>query len=216
MTAWLKNNPLAGFFALSALVHLTVLAPFHLKRASPPVPTDQLIEVEWREEDDIVIASAPEIRPAAEEPDMEKEPVVPLEPLPVPQRPLELAPLLDQAAHDAELKTRKAEKVERSPGEALESYVQHLRSEIQASIRFPEESSQLGQDGAVEVVFALESGGKLIEVYIPRGGAGVNPLFQREAVRAVRQAAVRFGPFPEELREEKRMTFRLPVTFLLY
>ena len=216
MTAWLRQNPLAGFFAVSAVMHLAVLVPVYLKRTSSSIIYIRPIDVEWREENLVLTSNEPETKPLKEELREKKEPAVPLEPLPVYQRPLELSPVSDLAIDKETAPATDADGAKTTPQEALEDYVRHLRAEVGASIRFPEEYSRVGQEGAVEVVFILERGGELRAVFFPGEAGSVNPRFNREVIRAIRQASLRFRPFPQELQEEQKMTFRLPVTFLLH
>ncbi len=216
MFGLVKKRPLTCFLTISAGLHLAVMAPVYLRRSGRSPAPPEKIEVEWREE--VFDPIPPELeKPVAEEELIEEEivseiPVPPPEPEALALDPFpEPVPAPDETLAPPEEAPEEA----RTRREALDDYITRLRVAIDSSIRYPDDYLRLNREGEVEVVFLLDRRGRLISISVPAAGASVYPLFNREAVRAVRQAAARFQPFPEEFSEAEKMTFRLPVTFTL-
>ncbi len=97
---------------------------------------------------------------------------------------------------------------------AREAYTRRLWELIFQCRRYPAALAGSEMKGEVIVIFTLRRNGELAEAVIPRGGGSAVPEFNREALRAVREAGDNFPPFPPEIKE-KELCFQLPIVFSL-
>ncbi len=206
---WVRTNPLTAFIILSIAVHLVLIVFFSRREES------------GREERDLIRFDL--ARPFIEETREEIIPEPPPPPAPAPPREEEVPPPppLPRSAPPALAAgvilpevIRNAEPEEKSSRMDLPDYISRLQEIIDREIEYPPLASRQRREGEVAVVFILHRSGRLRRLAVEPGGRSAFEPFNREALRAVRRAANRFPPFPDNLPGEE-LTFRLPIIFSL-
>ncbi len=212
-----KNRPQTGllfFLLVSVALHLVLLLldPFRGGDCLPDVPAEPIPcrlflppGVEVPEAMASAVAAPPAPPPTEEAPPAEKAEEPEALPLPAPP-PLSLPEAVSALLQDP---------WPSPPGPtALELYTSRLWAEIYRQRKYPPEAAQLGWEGEVVVVFTLDREGTLRNLGIPAGGESRFAAFNREALRAVREAAAAFPPFPDGLSGAE-MTWQLVIAFRL-
>lgn len=90
------------------------------------------------------------------------------------------------------------------------TYATYIRDLIVGELRYPAEKKREGREEEVQVLFVLNSNGKILKLNVASGLRSADESFNEAALSAVRLASAFFPPFPETVKKkEQRFSFIL-------